>query len=114
MIAITLSPWHGASLPTVTGEAYRYALDVTGRPGQHVQLRAQGLPAGWIAAFCTPTMCSPMQARFSLPASGNQQFEFGLIREGGAATPKMRITIRSSDGVSRTLIIPSTYLRKLP
>ena len=105
MLAITLSPWNGPSLPTVTGEAFRYALVVTGRPAQRVRLNALGIPPGWIGAFCTATLCAPMQVRFTLPADGRQTFEFGLIRENGSLPPTMRITIRSNDGTSKTLIV---------
>lgn len=107
MLALTLSAWQGTNLPTVTGETYRYALDVVGHPEQHVRLSAQGVPPGWIAAFCTPTMCAPMQVRFTLSADGRRRFEFGLIRESGSVPPTMRITIRSSDGAERTVLISS-------
>ena len=112
MVALTLSPWHGKNLPTVSGEAYRYELRVTGRANERVTLTAQGLPSGWIAAFCTETVCMPMQASLTLPALGHERLEFGLIRESADKVRTMRITIRGSDGsMTRIVIRPASASR---
>ncbi|NNM93384.1 MAG: hypothetical protein HKL92_08580 [Candidatus Eremiobacteraeota bacterium] len=105
MVALTLSPWHGKNLPTVSGEAYRYELRVAGRANERLTLSAQGLPNGWIAAFCTERVCMPMQARLTLPADGRERLEFGLIQENARPVRTMRITIQGSDGSTTRIVI---------
>ena len=105
MVTLTLSPWHGKNLPTVSGEAYRYELRVAGRANEGVTLTAQGLPSGWIAAFCTDVLCMPMQARLTLPPDGRERLEFGLIQESSTRVRTMRITIHGSDGSTTRIVI---------
>ena len=105
MVALTLSPCHGKNLPTVSGETYRYELRVAGHANERVTLSAQGLPSGWIAAFCTDAVCMPMQARLTLPPDGRERLEFGLIQEGSRPARTMRITIRGSDGSTTRIVI---------
>ncbi len=105
MVTLSLSPWYGKNLPTVSGETYRYELRVAGNPEQHVTLAARGVPPGWIAAFCTTAVCMPMRASLTLPANGHERLEFGLIREGTSNVRTMRITICGSDGSETRIIV---------
>ncbi len=105
MVTLSLSAWHGKNLPTVSGEAYRYELRVAGRSKERVTLFAQGLPDGWIAAFCTDEVCMPMQARLTLPTDGHERLEFGLIQESTTKVRTMRITIRGSDGSTTRIVV---------
>jgi hypothetical protein len=55
---------------------------------------------GWIAAFCTPRLCSPQQVDAVLPASGRSVYAFDLFRETSSAPKQGGVTIRSADGAS--------------
>lgn len=97
---LAVTPWTGANLATATSVAAKYRLRVTGAPNASLVLRAGELAKGWLAAFCTPKVCSPMQVGVTLPASGEAVYQFELIREEPGAPAHSGARIASSDGAS--------------
>lgn len=97
LITLMVSPWHGASLPTASPAAVKYRLTVYGPAEQYVNLRAQGLPSGWVASFCTKTLCSPFQYRMELSERGMGVIEFQAIRTDERAPSHAEVTV-TTDG----------------
>ncbi len=102
-LALAVTPWHGANLPTSTGAAVKYRLTVSGKAGEAVHLKATQVASGWIAAFCDSRVCSPMQLTSTIPESGKLQLQFELIREEDNAPRKSGARIESETGVSVTI-----------
>lgn len=100
VVALAISPWSGANYSTADIAAVRYRLIVSGTPGAPVHLRADGVAQGWIAAFCTPRLCSPRRVDAILPPSGRAVFAFELFRETSGAPKSSGAIIRSGDGAS--------------
>lgn len=96
IVTLALAPWHGPSLPAETPAAVKYQLTVHGAAGQHVDLRADGLPNGWVAAFCTGTVCSPFRYSMELNDRGTGVIEFQALRTGEAAPAHVHIKITTS------------------
>ncbi len=103
---LIVEPWTGTNLATATNTAVKYRLRVIGVPNATLQLRADAVAKGWLAAFCTPRVCAPLHVDVTLPQSGQAVYQFELIREdpGGAARSGARIT--SDDGA--TISIPTS------
>lgn len=93
LVTLVLTPWHGASLPTATPGAVKYKLAVHGPAGDRVQLNANGLPQGWVASFCTPSLCSPFSYSMQLDPHGTGAIEFQAIRTDDRAPKHARVTI---------------------
>lgn len=102
LVSVLLSPWKGPSLPTApTGENQTsYTLQVRGAPGARVDLRADDVAKGWIAAFCTSRLCAPFHTIVTLDASGKARLEFSLIRTDPKAAAHTRALIRADGGVA--------------
>ena len=98
VVALTIAPWNGANYATADIAAVRYRLTVTGAPGTGVHLRADGVAPGWIAAFCTPRLCSPERVDAIVPLSGRTVFAFELFRETSSAPKSSGAVIHSADG----------------
>jgi len=96
LVTVLLSPWKGAALPTTPTGTYQtsYALNVHGTPRERVALQAGGVAKGWIAAFCTPRLCSPFHTIATLDGKGNARFEFSLIRTDPKAVKHTRAVIQ--------------------
>lgn len=97
LITLMLAPWRGPSLPTASPDAVKYRLTIHGPAEHQVQLRAEGLPKGWVASFCTKTLCSPFRYRMELNDRGIGVIEFQAIRTGDTAPQHAQVTI-TSDG----------------
>lgn len=97
---LSLSPWTGKNLPTVTSSAVKYRLDVTGKPNASLHISTSQVATGWIAAFCTPTVCAPGSVDVTLPASGKAMYSFELIRNDDSAPKKSGALITTDDGAS--------------
>jgi hypothetical protein len=82
---LSVQPWTGKDLATTTSTAAKYKLVVKGKPNTTVALVATGFAQGWIAAFCTSTVCAPVRVMVTLPASGETDIAFELIRESDDA-----------------------------
>lgn len=106
-VRLAIAPWTGSRLPTVTRTAATFRLTVTGPPGARVTLSATGLAAGWLAAFCTPKLCSPERIDVTLPSSGRTDYQFELIREDPSAPKRSGARIAGDDG-SAVDVPPST------
>ena len=87
--------------------AAKYRFEVSGKPNATVSLRALGVAQGWLAAFCTPKLCSPQRVDVQLPQSGQAVVQFELIREAENAPKESGATIADNDGVS--VKVPAAY-----
>ncbi|MBV8489281.1 MAG: hypothetical protein JO199_02035 [Candidatus Eremiobacteraeota bacterium] len=99
---LTLQTWKGKDLSTASSEAVKYRLDVRGTPNATLHLDASHVAQGWIAAFCTPKVCSPNSVDVTLPASGRAEYQFELIREDDTAAHRSGAVITSADGATVT------------
>lgn len=96
LVTLILRPWHGPSLPTASPAAVKYKLTVHGTAEQRVELNAQGLPAGWVASFCTKTLCSPYHYRMELNDRGVGVIEFQAIRTDDSAPKHVEVKVTGS------------------
>jgi hypothetical protein len=104
---LSIQPWTGSDFQTTTTNAAKYRLEVDGKPNATVRLRALDVAHGWLAAFCTPKLCSPQQINVQLPHSGSAVFQFELIRESLTAPKRSGATIAVSDGAS--ISVPAAF-----
>lgn len=104
---LAIEPWTGSDFQVTTGAAAKYRLEVSGKPNDTIHLRARGVATGWLAAFCTPKLCSPQQVDVALPHSGTAVFQFELIREAVGAPKRSGATITGSGGAS--VSVPEAY-----
>jgi len=101
LITVLLTPWHGPSLPSApTGEySTKYSLSVRGAAHERVDLQAAGVAKGWIAAFCTPTLCAVFHKSLILDNHGTGRLEFELVRVDPKASPHTRVVIEANNRV---------------
>jgi len=104
---LTVQPWTGSDFQVTPAGAARYRLKVSGKPNASVSLRALHVSPGWLAAFCTPKLCSPERIDLHLPQSGEAIFQFELIREAETAPKESGATIADNNGV--TVKVPPAY-----
>jgi|SRR5580658_2025467 hypothetical protein len=104
---LSMQPWTGNDLQTTSSTAIKYRLEVTGQPQAVIHLTASGVASGWLAAFCTPKLCSPQRVDVTLPASGEAVLQFELIRQSDTAPQQSGATIRD-DGGDR-VSVPAAY-----
>jgi hypothetical protein len=97
---LEIQPWTGTDLQTTSSSAAKYRLLVTGRPKADVRLHVSGVASGWLAAFCTPHVCSPQRINVTLPSSGLAIVQFELIREAETAPRQSGAQIVAADGAS--------------
>ena len=104
---LSIAPWKGADPKNAIAGATKYRLTVAGEPGAHVHVRATGAAKGWVAAFCTDKVCSPDQTMLDLPASGQADIQFELVRDDETAPLKSgTVLIRTDDGAKVTALAP--------
>jgi hypothetical protein len=104
---LAIEPWTGSDFQTTSAGAAKYRLKVNGKPNSTLRLRAQGVAQGWLAAFCTPRLCSPQRLDVALPSSGQAIVQFELIRESGSAPKQSGATITDAGGAS--VRVPAAY-----
>ena len=97
---LSIQPWTGSELQTTSAAAAKYRLKVTGAPESVVHLQASGVANGWLAAFCTPKVCSPQRGDVAIPSSGEAVLQFELIRESDTAPKRSGATISENGGAS--------------
>ncbi len=101
--ALSLAPWTGPDLPGSVASTYKYRLVVAGTPGKSVALAASGLPARWIASFCSDRQCAPFRTTVAIPESGVKVVEFQLVPQSKLAAPA---TIRvGGDGAKTSVTV---------
>lgn len=103
LVTLLLSPWTGPSLPAATAAAAKYKITLSGAPQQNVELRAAGLPKGWIASFCTDKACAPFRYTLQLGSNGKGVIELAAIRTDDAAPARVRFTITADGADARTV-----------
>jgi len=104
---LAVEPWTGSDFQVTGGAAAKYRLEVNGKPNDSIRLSARGVAPGWLAAFCTPKLCSPQRVDVALPRSGQAVFQFELIRQTAGAPKRSGATITGSDGAS--VSVPEAY-----
>ncbi len=104
---LTIEPWTGGDFQTTTAAAARYRLKISGRANVVVHLRAAGVAEGWLAAFCTPKVCSPLRVDATIAHSGETIIQFELIRESANAPKRSGATIIGDHGAS--VKVPAAY-----
>ena len=104
---LSVQPWTGSELQTSSAAAAKYRLKVTGTPDSVVHLQASGVANGWLAAFCTPKLCSPQRIEVAIPSSGESVLQFELIRESDTAPKRSGATISENGGAS--VSVPAAY-----
>ncbi|MDQ6929914.1 MAG: hypothetical protein M3126_04515 [Candidatus Eremiobacteraeota bacterium] len=87
-------PTPAASVPF----ARKYALSISGTPGKMVRLQAGGLPARWVASFCTPHLCAPGRVTIVIPRSGRFTTELQIIPTDPQRSVASPIRVNGSDG----------------
>jgi hypothetical protein len=97
LVILVLAPWRGPSLPTSSPDAVKFKLTVHGQALQHVELRADGVPKGWVASFCTKSLCSPFRYTMDLNGRGIGVVEFAAIRTDESAPKHVQMTV-TADG----------------
>ena len=105
VVTLLLGPWKGPSLPTASAAAAKYRLAVRGPAERKVQLRTGALPQGWVASFCTESICSPFAYQLDLDDRGQGEVEFQAIRTDPSAPAHIRITISADGANSKSLTI---------
>lgn len=103
LITLLLAPWKGPSLPTAAASAQKFDLRLRGPAEKRVDLRAEGLPEGWVASFCTRKICSPFRYTLELNDRGQGEIEFQTIRTDEAAPPHVHVTITADGTVTKRL-----------
>jgi|SRR5580700_5253144 hypothetical protein len=104
---LAVEPWTGSDFQVTSGAAAKYRLEVSGKPNDSIRLSARRVAPGWLAAFCTPKLCSPQRVDVALPRSGQAVFQFELIRQAAGAPKRSGATITGSDGAS--VSVPEAY-----
>lgn len=102
-VTLALTPWTGPSLPTATPAAAKYKLTIVGPAEKTVDLRAEGLPKGWIASFCTDKACAPFRYQLQLNDRGKGVIEFQALRTDDTAPSRVRITLSADGTLARTV-----------
>lgn len=102
---LSIEPWTGSDFQVTTAAAAKYRLKVAGKPNAAVHLRALGVAHGWLAAFCTPRLCSPQRIDVELPRSGRIVVQFELIRESDNAPRQSGAIVADNTGAS--VIVPA-------
>jgi hypothetical protein len=103
IVTLALGPWTGPSLPTTTPAAVKYKITLTGPAEKTIMLRADGLPKGWIASFCTDKACAPFRYSLQLDGRGKGVIEFQAIRTDDSAPSHVHITLRADGAAARTI-----------
>jgi hypothetical protein len=86
---------HAAADPGVTS----YAVRVHAPAGSIVRLSAVDVPRGWIASFCTPSVCSPFHVSLPVHAgTGTIQLSYVRSDERARVLRSLHVTAGGSAG----------------
>jgi len=96
LITLMLRPCHGPSLPTASPAAVKYKRTIHGPAEKRIELRADGLPHGWVASFCTKTLCSPFHYGMELDERGTGVVEFQAIRTDDSAPAHVEVNVTAN------------------
>ncbi|GAC1595604.1 MAG: hypothetical protein NVS3B28_26840 [Candidatus Velthaea sp.] len=95
---LALEPYRGAPLPGTVAGTPKFGVRIEGAPGSRVVLRSTGLPAGWIASFCTKRVCAPFHVFVDLPSSGRDTIELQLIQSDTKAAAPAVVSVEVTHG----------------
>jgi hypothetical protein len=104
---LSIEPWTGSDFQATSEGAAKYRLSVSGKPNATLHLQAHNVAQGWLAAFCTPRLCSPQHVELTLSHSGGAVIQFELIRESDSGPKQSGATI--SDGAGASVVVPAAY-----
>ncbi len=113
-LVLALGPYDGPLLPGSVPDAARFAVSIVGRSHQTVSVRVDPIPRGYIASFCTPSVCSVSRVSVRLPANGRESIELQLVRNANDATRPARVTVRALGAVPASLAFERGLPRRLP
>ncbi len=92
-VVLGLAPFSGPAQPGSLADTAKFWVIVHGAPGERVHLRAVGVPAGYVASFCTRRVCAPFAVTFPLPPTGRDAVELQLIENTRGARPPRNVTV---------------------
>jgi hypothetical protein len=81
-----------------------YRVTVHAAPRSAVSLHVQ-VPAGWIAAFCTPSVCAPGHVVVHVPQNGSSVIALHIYRVEGGAAHRANVAVRAGAGRPTTLAV---------
>jgi hypothetical protein len=81
-----------------------YRLTVRAEPGTQIALRAK-MPEGWIAAFCTSSVCAPGHVVVRIPRSGTSAIALHVYRVQRDAGRRGRVVVDDGRGKPLTLSV---------
>jgi hypothetical protein len=93
-LVLALTPYAGPAA-NIGGDVVstKFSVVVRGKAAQTVRLRAVGVPAGYLASFCTKRVCAPFRVSFALPASGRESIELALIENVPGVRKPVSVTV---------------------
>ena len=96
-LVLALTPYAGPQARASAASAsVKFSVIIRGKAGQVVRLRAVGIPAGYIASFCTKRVCAPFRVALALPASGRESIELALIENVPGARKPRSVTVAAA------------------
>ena len=102
-LVLTLAPYAGPALHGSVPGTAKFLVSVSGAAGQMVRLRVVGVPAGYIASFCTNLVCAPFRVAFTLPKSGRAHVELQLIENAAGARKPKTVTVAADGGIDASI-----------
>lgn len=103
LLVLGLAPYTGPVLPGSVPGTSKFGVSVSGTPGTTVELRAVGVPKGYVASFCTSRVCAPFHVSLALPQSGRQRIELQLIKNDPDAQGPRSVTVRAGRTATATI-----------
>lgn len=101
-LRLGLAPFSGPAQPGSVAHTTKFSVMIHGAPGEHVRLRAVGVPQGYLASFCTHRVCAPFAVTLALPAASRDTIELQLIENIPGTRPPHTVTVTA--GAARASI----------
>jgi len=96
--ALIAGACHPAAAPGTRSYVVRVSAPATAAT---VRLSALEVPRGWIAWFCTASVCSPYRVTLALRAGvGTAQLSYAPTGAGGPRLQRLHVVARGADGTA--------------